>query len=50
MWVTGQVTLFDLGGSLAGTHWTALKDLLPAYQRITMASVGNSRDTSFWLS
>lgn len=33
---------------MAGTHWAALRQLLPAYQRITTVSVGNGRDTSFW--
>ena len=31
-----------------GTHWSALRDLLPAYQRIITVSVGNGRNTSFW--
>ncbi|XP_066358280.1 uncharacterized protein [Miscanthus floridulus] len=33
---------------MAGTHWTALRDVLPAYQRIMTVSVGSGRDTSFW--
>jgi hypothetical protein len=42
-----QISLSDLSGELAGTHWAVLKDLLPAYQRITTVSVGNNRDTTF---
>jgi hypothetical protein len=33
---------------MAGMHWAALHDLLPAYQHITSVSVGNGEDTSFW--
>ncbi|XP_066324143.1 uncharacterized protein [Miscanthus floridulus] len=33
---------------MAGAHWSALRDLLPAYQRITTVSIGDGRNTSFW--
>lgn len=47
-WIGAHVHLPDLGGDMARAHWTALRDLLPAYQCITIVSVGDSRDTSFW--
>jgi hypothetical protein len=46
--VNEHIYLSDLSGNMARTHWAALRDLLPAYQRITYVSVGNGRDTSFW--
>jgi len=47
-WVRDQINLSNLGGELARTHWAALRNLLPAYQRITTVSVGNGTDTTFW--
>jgi hypothetical protein len=47
-WVRTQIHLDTLQGDLGGTHWSTLRDLLPAYQRITRVSVGNGRDTAFW--
>lgn len=47
-WVADQVRLSDLGGDMAGVHWSALRDLLPAYQHITTVSIGDDRNTSFW--
>lgn len=39
---------FDLSGDLAGVHWSALRDLLPAYRKITRVQVGSGKDFSFW--
>lgn len=33
---------------LAGTHWDALRELLPAYRKITRVNVGDGRNTSSW--
>ena len=47
-WVATQATLHDLGGNLAGAHWTALRQLFPAYQKMTTVTVGDGRNTDFW--
>ena len=33
---------------LHGTHWAALRDLLPAYQHITKVSIGDGRSADYW--
>jgi hypothetical protein len=47
-WVHTQVGLHDLSGDLAGILWSALRDLLPAYLKISRVRVGNGQNTSFW--
>ena len=47
-WVQEHVGLHDLSGDLAGVHWSVLRDLLPAYRKITRVQVGNGKNTSFW--
>jgi hypothetical protein len=47
-WAGQRVSLADLQGEVWGEHWTALRSLLPAYQAITTADVGNGHSTSFW--
>jgi hypothetical protein len=47
-WVQEHVGLHDLSGDLASVHWSALRDLLPAYRKITRVQVGNGKNTSFW--
>ncbi|KAK3163343.1 hypothetical protein QOZ80_1AG0002410 [Eleusine coracana subsp. coracana] len=37
-----------LAGDVQGTHWAALRALLPTYRRITSVSVGDGRSTHFW--
>jgi hypothetical protein len=46
-WVRSQNRLDNLQGKLAGTHWDALRELLPAYRRITRVDIGDGRDTAF---
>lgn len=38
----------NLRGDVAGPHWEALRELLPAYRCITQVSLGNGTQTSFW--
>ena len=40
--------LASLEGDAEGTHWEALRDLLPAYRSITKVAIGDGRSTSFW--
>lgn len=48
LWAVEHAVRADLSGDLHGMHWAALRDLLPAYQRITKVSVGDGRNTNFW--
>lgn len=48
-WARGRVRLADLQGDVAGPHWEAIRELLPAYRSISHVRVGNGEDTSFWL-
>jgi hypothetical protein len=47
LWAGERVDRASLTGNVHGTHWAALRDLLPAYQRITSVEVGDGRTTSF---
>lgn len=47
-WTKTQINLDTLQGGLAGTHWDTLRDLLPAYRKITRVNVGDGRSTAFW--
>jgi hypothetical protein len=47
-WVRGQIHMDSLQGDLAGTHWEALRNLLPAYQHITRVNIRDGRSTDFW--
>jgi len=42
--------MVSLEGDLQGHHWEALRELLPLYRAITTVSIGNGRNTSFWLA
>ena len=48
LWATEHVNRADLSGVLHGTHWAALRDLLPAYQHITKVSIGDGCSADFW--
>jgi len=48
LWAMEHVNQAELSGALHGTHWAALRDLLPAYQHITKVSIGDGRSTDFW--
>lgn len=47
LWAGANPNLADLSGDFHGTHWGALRDLLPAYRQITTVEVGDGRRTSF---
>ena len=47
-WAWQHVELASLEGDAEGTHWEALRDLLPAYRSITKVVIGDGRSTSFW--
>ncbi|GJM85005.1 hypothetical protein PR202_ga00732 [Eleusine coracana subsp. coracana] len=47
-WARDNVCLATLGGDVQGTHWDALRALLPTYRRITTVVVGDGRSTHFW--
>lgn len=47
LWAKSQIHL-NLQGDLTGTHWDALRELLPAYRKITSVNIGDGRDTAFW--
>lgn len=47
-WVATKISTHDLSGDLDGEHWQALRQLLPAYQRITTVEVGDGLSTDFW--
>jgi hypothetical protein len=46
--VQTQTHLDSLQGNLTGTHWDTLRDVLPAYRKITRVDIGDGRNTSFW--
>lgn len=47
-WVASQVQLADLSGSMAGAHWSDLRQLLPAYRKMTTVTIGDGKSTDFW--
>lgn len=47
-WVSARASIHNLTGTLDGDHWNTLRQLLPAYQRITTVEVGDGRTTDFW--
>ena len=40
-WAKSQTRLHSLQGDLAGTHWEVLRELLPAFRKITKVDVGD---------
>ncbi|GJN05040.1 hypothetical protein PR202_ga22638 [Eleusine coracana subsp. coracana] len=46
-WARSEICVATLKGNLDGTHWQALRCLLPAYQSITMSKVGDGNATDF---
>ncbi|XP_066320412.1 uncharacterized protein [Miscanthus floridulus] len=46
-WATSQTALSDQSGCLARAHWTALRQLLPAYQKMMTVRVGDGSSTDF---
>src|SRR5687767_13598569 len=47
-WARERVHLHSLQGAVEGSHWQALRDLLPAYRCITRVQLGNGHTTDFW--
>ena len=47
-WARQHISLATLNGDLSGSHWEALRSLLPLYQAVTTVSIGDGTRTSFW--
>jgi hypothetical protein len=47
-WARERVSLHDLSGAVHGQHWSSLRDLLPAYRKISRVILGDGRSSDFW--
>jgi hypothetical protein len=47
-WARQHVDLSSLEGDVEGTHWEAIRGLLPAYRCISKVVIGDGCSTSFW--
>ncbi|XP_034601355.1 uncharacterized protein [Setaria viridis] len=47
-WVHRHANIATLDGDLVGTHWDALRALLPLYRAITTVQIGDGCTTAFW--
>ncbi|GJN07581.1 hypothetical protein PR202_ga25484 [Eleusine coracana subsp. coracana] len=47
-WVCEQADIASMMGDMAGTHWSTLQRLRPAYQFIAIVTIGDDNTTSFW--
>ena len=46
-WADDLINMSNLHGELCGTHWVALRDLLPAYQQITRVTICGGYDPRY---
>jgi len=47
-WVREHKDILNMSDHGDGSHWSALRSLLPAYRCITKVQLGDGRTTSFW--
>jgi hypothetical protein len=48
VWARQHTSLANLDSDLCGSHWQALRSLLPLYQAVTSVTIGDGSRTSFW--
>lgn len=48
IWVREHACLASLEGDICGSHWDVLRTLLPLYQAVTIVTIGDGAQTSFW--
>ena len=48
-WARAKIDLTSFTGEVSGPHWSAVRALLPAYRSFSRVSIGDGRNTNFWL-
>lgn len=47
-WIRHRIDIVTITGDISGSHWTALRSLLPTYRAITTVNLHDGHSTSFW--